>query len=30
MVTNYRTQFATILREESYNDLIKRLKTSQQ
>jgi phospholipid transport system substrate-binding protein len=30
MVTNYRTQFATILRQESYNDLIKRLKTSQQ
>ena len=30
MVTNYRTQFAQILRQESYNDLIKRLKTSQQ
>jgi phospholipid transport system substrate-binding protein len=30
MVTNYRTQFAIILRQESYNDLIKRLKTSQQ
>jgi phospholipid transport system substrate-binding protein len=30
MVTNYRTQFAQILRQESYEDLIKRLKTSQQ
>jgi phospholipid transport system substrate-binding protein len=30
MVTNYRTQFAQILRQESYADLIKRLKTSQQ
>jgi phospholipid transport system substrate-binding protein len=30
MVTNYRTQFATILRQESYNALITRLKTSQQ
>ena len=30
MVTNYRTQFAQILRQESYADLIKRLKSSQQ
>jgi phospholipid transport system substrate-binding protein len=30
MVTNYRTQFATILRQESYDALITRLKTSQQ
>jgi phospholipid transport system substrate-binding protein len=30
MVTNYRTQFAQIIRQESYDDLIKRLKTSQQ
>jgi hypothetical protein len=29
-VTNYRTQFAQILRQESYADLIKRLKSSQQ
>jgi phospholipid transport system substrate-binding protein len=30
MVTNYRTQFAQILRQESYDELLKRLKTSQQ
>jgi phospholipid transport system substrate-binding protein len=30
MVTNYRAQFAQILRQESYDDLIKRLKMSQQ
>jgi phospholipid transport system substrate-binding protein len=30
MITNYRTQFAQILRQESYADLIKRLKSSQQ
>ena len=30
MMTNYRTQFAQILRQESYADLIKRLKSSQQ
>jgi phospholipid transport system substrate-binding protein len=29
MVTNYRTQFATILRQESYDALITRLKTAQ-
>jgi len=28
--TNYRTQFAQIIRQESYDNLIKRLKTSQQ
>jgi phospholipid transport system substrate-binding protein len=30
MVTNYRTQFAQILRQESYADLIRRLKTAPQ
>ena len=30
MVTNYRTQFAQILRQESYADLIQRLKTAPQ
>jgi phospholipid transport system substrate-binding protein len=30
MVTNYRTQFAQILRQESYDDLIKRLRAAQQ
>jgi phospholipid transport system substrate-binding protein len=30
MVTNYRTQFAHIIRQESYDDLLKRLKASQQ
>jgi phospholipid transport system substrate-binding protein len=30
MVTNYRTQFAQIIRQESYDDLLKRLKMSQQ
>ena len=30
MVTNYRTQFATILRQESYDALLTRLKTAQQ
>jgi phospholipid transport system substrate-binding protein len=30
MVTNYRAQFGQILRQESYDDLIKRLKMSQQ
>jgi phospholipid transport system substrate-binding protein len=30
MITNYRAQFAQIIRQESYDDLIKRLKSSQQ
>ena len=30
IITNFRTQFAQILRQESYDDLIKRLKASQQ
>jgi phospholipid transport system substrate-binding protein len=30
MVTNYRAQFAQIIRQESYDDLIKRLKSAQQ
>jgi phospholipid transport system substrate-binding protein len=30
MMTNYRTQFAQIIRQESYDDLIKRLKSAQQ
>jgi phospholipid transport system substrate-binding protein len=30
MVTNYRAQFAQIIRQESYDDLLKRLKMSQQ
>jgi phospholipid transport system substrate-binding protein len=30
MVTNYRTQFAQIMRQESFADLMQRLKTSQQ
>ena len=30
MMTNYRTQFAEIIRRESYDDLIKRLKSAQQ
>ena len=30
MVTNYRTQFAQIMRQESFDDLMQRLKTSQQ
>jgi phospholipid transport system substrate-binding protein len=30
MITNYRAQFAQILRQESYDDLIKRLKSAQQ
>ena len=30
MVTNYRSHFTHIIRQESYDDLLKRLKTSQQ
>ena len=30
MVTNYRTQFATILRQESYDALLTRLKMAPQ
>jgi phospholipid transport system substrate-binding protein len=28
MITNYRAQFAQVIRQESYDDLLKRLKMS--